>query len=188
MPNVSGSKRGFTLFELLLVVVLIAVLYGVFVGRLTSRPGIDEAQERVTLATIRDYLRHFSDGEKEVSLICPEPCERCSVYAGDKEIPETDVALFQKTPIVYHREVGGHFEPFEFLPVRRKEGALENVCFSFTLRPNGSSSSYIVEMDDVYYLFDAYLRPTRTFASLEEAESAYRLSELLPDDKRTYDF
>ena len=188
MPNVSGSKRGFTLFELLLVVVLIAVLYGVFIGKLSSRPGVAEAQERVTIATIREYLRHFADGEKAVSLVCTEPCERCSVHVGGKEIPETDITLFSKTPTVYRRDAYGRFEPFEFLPVRQKEGGLENVCFSFTLYPNGSSSSYIVELDDTYYLFNAYLRPTRTFAALEEAQSAYNKSELLPDDKRTYDF
>jgi len=189
MPTASGSRGGFTLFELLLVVILIAVLYGVFINKLSSRTELSGAEEQLGVGTIATYLRAFAaqDGG-EVTLICLDRCQTCDVYKGDEKVKNTTVSLFSSAPIVYRKDINGQFEPLEFLPRLNAEGVEEKVCFAFTLYANGSSSNYLMEYGGSFYLYDAYHRPTQTFASFEAAEAAYNRFDLMPDEKRIYDF
>ncbi|MHC3995164.1 prepilin-type N-terminal cleavage/methylation domain-containing protein [Thiomicrolovo sp. ZZH C-3] len=188
MPSASSSRRGFTLFELLLVVVLIAILYGVFINKFASGRTPMEGKGAVKLETLRDYLALFRTEKKAVSLICPEPCAQCSVVVDGQPVEGADIALFKHEPTVYRKDRYGQFEPYTFVPVRQGETDTVNVCFAFTLRANDSSSSYIVESEERFYLFDAYGEPTQSFETLEDAAAAYNRTELIPDDKRVYDF
>ncbi|WP_345985131.1 prepilin-type N-terminal cleavage/methylation domain-containing protein [Sulfurimonas sp. HSL-1656] len=188
MPSASSSRRGFTLFELLLVVLLIAVLYGVFINKLSTGKGPADGKDTVTLETLRDYLSRFRPQRGDVTLVCPEPCETCSVFIDGKAVEGADISLFKQEPTVYRRDRYGQFEPYVFLPVRRGETDTVNVCFAFTLRDNDSSSSYIVESGELYYLFEAFGEPVRRFETLDEAAEAYSRKALIPDDKRVYDF
>ncbi|WP_345972369.1 type II secretion system protein [Sulfurimonas diazotrophicus] len=188
MPSASSSRRGFTLFELLLVVILIAILYGVFINKLTTGRAPTEGRETVSLETLRDYLSLFRTEQGEVSLVCPEPCAQCSVVVDGQPVEGADITLFKQEPTVYRKDRYGQFVPFTFVPVRRGETDVVNVCFAFRLRANDSSSSYIVESGERFYLFDAYGEPTRSFEALDDAAAAYNRTELIPDDKRVYDF
>ena len=188
MPSASSSKGGFTLFELLLVIVLIAVLYGVFISKLSSKPKAGEAVA-VTIGTVGAYLQLFEEqAEGDVELVCQNACLDCDVYTGGKKVEESTVHLFESAPAVYRRDGLGQFQPVTFLPVKDSDGVLQDVCFRYTLFENGSGSSYIVGYGDDFYLFDAYLLPVTKYRALEEAETAYNKTALIPDDERQYTF
>lgn len=186
MPSALNSRRGFTLFELLLVIVLIGILYGVFINKLTSTKET-EAAEALTIGTIGDYLRSFS-ADEEVEFICLEAGLECGVYVDDKRVETVKVRLFETPPVVYRQDGYGQLREIEFLPWRNGDGVLKEVCFRFTKFKNGSSSHYILGYEDRFYLFDAYLRPTQTFSALSDAEKAFSRTDLLPDEERNYDF
>jgi len=188
MPSAASSRRGFTLFELILVVLLIAILYGVFINKLATGRSATAGKQQVTLGTLRGYLALFRTESGEVSLICPEPCGKCGVFVDGEAVEDAELTLFKQAPTVYRRDRYGQFEPRTFRPLQQGEREPENVCFAFTLWANDSSSSDIVEADDVFYVFDAYGEPTQTFKTLEDAAEAYNRTELIPDDKRVYDF
>jgi len=188
MPSASSSKKGFTLFELLLVIVLIAVLYGVFINKLTAKPKGGVAGVP-TLETIGAYLQPVAEAaDGDVSLVCLDECRECSVYADGKKTEGAAVTLFEALPAVYRRDGLGQFQEVKFLPVKDSDGVLQNVCFRYTLYRNGSRSSYIVGYNDVYYLYDAYLQPVTKYRTLEAAEAAYDKTALIPDDERLYTF
>ena len=187
MPSASRSRGGFTLFELILVIVLIGVIYGIFINKLTTKSKKDTAA--VTLETIGAYLKPYSENaEGDVRFVCLEDCHACDVYAGGKRIDDTTVRLFDRAPAVFKKDALGEWQQVEFLPKVNSEDVQEPVCFEYTLYANGSGSSYIVGYDDVYYLFDAYFRPVSTYPTLEAAQSAYNKTALIPDDERQYDF
>lgn len=187
MPSASSSKRGFTLFELLLVIVLIAVLYGVFINKLTAKPKGGGAMP-LSVETIGPFLQPFTAAGGEASLVCEDECRTCRVYVDGEPIDGDAVELFDAMPTVYRRDAYGQFRAVEFLPVKNSDDVLQDVCFRYTRYRNGSGSSYIVGYHDVFYLFDAYLRPVTKYPTLEAAETAYNKADLLPDDERLYTF
>ena len=188
MPSASSSRSGFTLFELLLVIILIAVLYGIFINKLSTGPKRGGA-EAVTLQTLDTLLQPFArEAEADAALVCTDRGRKCEVYVDGARAGETSVALFDDEPQVYARDGYGQFRPLTFAPVEDDDGVVQDVCFRYTLRANGSRSSYIVGDGGVFYLFDAYLQPVTTYKTLEEAETAYEREALIPDDERSYTF
>ena len=187
MPTAPKSRHGFTLLELLLVVLLIAILYGVFINRLQQRSPQDAA-EKVTLQTLKETLSLFPAAQ-ERELICTEPCRTCTVYLDGKAQKETAIPLFETAPTVWKTDRYGQWQAWEFTPLFDENQSSKPVCFRYRLARNGSGSSYIVQTDDKhFYVFKPYLEPVRLVASLPEAEKMLDISALLPMERRDYSF
>ncbi len=185
MPIVSNNRRGFTLFELLLVVILIGVIYAIFVHKLSQKKVHDESGA-FTLETLKTSLSSFP-AKRRVELFCFTPCDICNVYRDGKKVEDLDIELFETLPNVYNRDAYGQVQRIEFLSMEDKK-EIKDVCFHFTLFSNQSSSSYIVEYDKKFYLFDAYMQPVRVFENLSDASEAFDESILLPTEQRSYNF
>ncbi len=186
MPTVSKSSRGFTLFELLIVVLLIAVLYGVFISKMSSSP--KKEAEKVTLETLKKTLDLFP-AQRSRELICTDPCTHCRVYIDGSAVKGTEVALFKKEPTVWVKDRYGQFRQKTFLPLNDPEHGVKNVCFRYKLYRNGSGSSYIVQTDDKhYYVFKPYLHPVSVAETLTQAQEMFDTQSLLPTERRDYNF
>ena len=184
MPTASSSKA-FTLFELLLVVVLISAMYGVFVHKLSTAGKVENKQ--VTLTTLKPFLQEFPF-QREAELLCLEPCKSCSLLIDGKPADGVAVPLFGSTPKVYEKDRFGQLRQKEFLPYRKTDGTLSNVCFAYSLYKNGSSSSYVVNYQERYYAFDAYFGSVVEASSLSELERVLDTTALLPTEKRSYNY
>ena len=75
----------------------------------------------------------------------------------------------------------------DFLPILGPQETLQNVCFVYTLYPNGSSSYYAVEDEKKFYLFDAYMYPTRITTNYAEVTEFFDTSKRLPTNEQDYD-
>ncbi len=183
MPTVSSNKA-FTLFELLLVITLIAVLYGVFVHKL-SRPSTSKVGS-LSLTTLKPFMLELPF-KKKAELICMEPCQECHIYLDGKPATEEAIKLFKDTPKVYVPDRFGQMRTIDFLPMINTDQTLDNVCFKYEVFNNKSSSYYVVESQKKYYLFDPYMNPVRVTESFSEATAFFDKSKLLPMEKRDYD-
>ena len=183
MPTVSSSKA-FTLFELLIVVLLIGILYGVFVHKL-SRPPVANT-DKLTLKNIKTFLADLPY-KRKAEIICLEPCKTCNVYIDGKKTKESEFSLFKTAPNVYFPDNFGQIRTISFLPIIDKNGAINNVCFKFSLFNNKSSSHFAVESEDKYYLFDPYMKNVKVSKSFSDVTAFFDNSTLLPRDKRDYD-
>lgn len=187
MPSASSSRRSFTLVELLLVIFLIAILYGVFISKMKSGP--ETSGVPLSLETLDRYLAPIAGQTgRNISFVCRDSCRACDLYADGKRLKGDSVSLFDTSPEVYRMNSYGQYRQVEFTPVNTKDGVVQDVCFRYTLFANGSRSSYIVYYDDAYYVFDAYLRAIKKYKKQEEAETAYEKASLIPDDERRYTF
>ncbi|MEA3523357.1 MAG: prepilin-type N-terminal cleavage/methylation domain-containing protein [Campylobacterota bacterium] len=183
MPTVSNS-RAFTLFELLIVVLLIGILYGVFVHKLTKPPLANT--DKLTLKNIKTFLADLPY-KRKAEIICLEPCKECHVYLDGKKADEKGFSLFTSSPNIYFPDTFGQIRTITFLPLIDKNHAINNVCFKFSLFNNKSSSHYAVENDEKYYLFDPYMKPVAVSKSFSDVTAFFDNSELLPSDTRDYD-
>ncbi len=187
MLSVSNSKKGFTLFELILVVLLIGIIYGIFVHKLSQKDK-KESAEGIVLETLKPFLESFEPTDK-AELRCFTPCETCYVFRDGKQVEDLELPLFKSTPNVYENDAFGQLQRIEFMPIEEKKSkAIKDVCFEYTLYQNHSSSNYIVEYAKKYYLFEAYLKPVSVFESLSEATAAFDIAPLLPTERRNYNF
>ena len=182
----SVDRRGFTLFELLIVVLLIGIIYGIFVHKLT-RTGKMEIKKGATLRNLPQSL-DATHPETVSELVCIEPCERCFVYRDGKQIQQIDVDWFDESPVVYEKDKFGQFKEKHFLPLLGKNDELLDTCFRYRRYNNKSGSEYIVQVANNYYVFDAYMYPVRVYEAFEDAASAVDDEALLPTMKNHYDF
>lgn len=183
MPTASNS-RAFTLFELLIVVLLIGILYGVFVHKLTRPPVANS--DKLTLKNIKSFLSDFSF-KRKAEIICLEPCKTCNVYLDGKKAKTDEFSLFKSAPNVYFPDNFGQVRTISFLPISDKNGAINNVCFKFSLFNNKSSSHFAVESEGKYYLFNPYMKNVKESKSFSDLSAFFDNSTLLPSDKRDYD-
>ncbi len=182
MPTVSSS-RAFTLFELLLVVVLISIMYGIFVHKLTRPPQSDT--DKLTLLTLKEFLGTFPF-KRKAEAICLEPCSECHLYFDGKQADDEGFKLFKSHPNVYRPDRFGQLRTIDFLPMMDAQETLQNVCFVYTLYANGSGSHYAVEDDKNYYLFDPYMYPTHMTKSFSEVTEFFDNSKKLPNDESDF--
>ena len=183
MSSVSSNKRAFTLFELLLVVVLIATIYGIFVHKLSRKSTIGDTP--LSLKTLKKELQKLSF-KKKVELICIEPCEACYIFIDNHQLKGDPLKLFKMSPKVYKPDNFGQVQSIEFLPIELKTDELSSVCFKYELYSNGSSSHYAVEYDSKYYLFDSYMYDVKEADSLSDASSFFDVTKLLPTSQQDY--
>ncbi len=183
MPTVSNSKA-FTLFELLIVVLLISILYGIFVHKLSKPP--QEKTDQLNLVNLKSFLLDIPY-KKKIEVICLEPCKECNIYIDNKKTKNDAFSLFKSHPNIYFPDTFGQVRTISFLPILDKKDAINNVCFKYSLFNNKSSSHYVVEDDGIYYLFDPYMKKVQTSKSFSDVTSFFDNSKLLPSDRSDYD-
>ena len=183
MRNVLNSK-GFTLFELLIVIILIGLIYGLFVSSLQNK---ELKSDAITLLSMKKTLLN-QPFKKKSEIICLEPCKECFIYNDGEKAELKPFSLFKAPPKVYKKDYYGRLEQQQFLPLFNKENVQQDVCFRFSVFNNKSSSSYILETDKDFYIFPAYMRDANKTKTLEEAEKLFDNTNLLPKDSRDYDF
>ncbi len=151
----------------MIVVVIIGIVYALVLGRMNPKERISI----VDLASLRDTLMQYQRPGERLELVLYDKCKKMSFFRnGEKEEKlKADIspALFSDI-VVYKSDPFGHERQIDFMP-RVIDDRLEPVCFSFTIFPNGSGSSYIVRKENRFYIFPPYFEDVNITDSMEEA-------------------
>ena len=177
----SALKNSFTLIELLIVIVIISLVYGIFVQKISSK---EHHLKKDGVKNLRALLQQY-DFNESAKVVCIQKCIECSIYVDGKKIKS--IELFTKPITVYDFDIHGILTQKEFVPIFQKDEPQE-VCFEYTLYPNGSASSFIVQEGSKYYVLYAYAKPTKVVDSLDKASELYDQSDWIPTDSSEYNF
>ncbi|MDR2099385.1 MAG: hypothetical protein LBP40_00990 [Campylobacteraceae bacterium] len=164
MPRVRGA---FTLFELLLVLLLIVISYGLFAQNFSMK---SPEEESVKLEKLNLYLAKIGGDKNLVSLRCIDNCNECKVLV---EGNDTDMTLniFEKdNKVNAYRFDGKRLEKVEFDDYYINEYKREKVCFRMDVYPNGSSDELVLEYKNRAYLFENYINEGRVFDTVANAQ------------------
>ncbi len=159
-------KKAFTLFELMLVVVIIGVVYALMIQNFNFG---QLKEEGVGLGNLPAFLRSKFDNTKEkVTFRCMDDCSICKIFIGQKETNELD-SFFEKysNPNIY-KLIGDNLEKVEFLDYVKNDKKM-NVCFEYNLYPNKSTDKMILQYKDDIYMYDNFFGKTQGFKYLEDA-------------------
>lgn len=170
-------KKGFTLLELILVVVLMGIVYGsvINVFERYKEKAID-----VTLMSLQKYMQDFSHNN-HVSLVCIKQCGECLLFVDEKftqnvtPFMDKDIQLYR-----YDKDIG--VREFQALPYFTDDGQEEEVCFRYDIHPDGTRSEMIVKDKKDVYFFPSYFGSVQKYASIEmaieqQAEMARKVAE-----------
>jgi prepilin-type N-terminal cleavage/methylation domain-containing protein len=170
-------KRGFTLVELLLVLVIVGIIYS-FVGGsiITTKLNIP-----LKLDNLPDILREIGSPPIHFKIYGSD-CDKYMLLKNDENIEITNkIDIPLKDLIFYRFDIYGEMKEFKFLSYREKN-KVEPVCLEFDIYKNGANSSYIIKIEKTskYYLYSPYFSKPELFNSLEDAKEKFLNRSLNP--------
>lgn len=166
MPKIE-ERNSFTLFELILVIVIIGVVYTLFIQNINKL----QRTQSVGIEQLVDHLRKFQD-KSEVKLICIDECKKCEIYV-DQNRTKQYLELFKSKVVSYYIDKDGQYEEKKYAPIYDGREELE-VCFDFALYENGSVSESILEYNEKVYYFPTYFGEIEKFETLDELKEFFQ--------------
>ncbi len=150
-------KKAFTLFELIIVVILISIIYYFTLQNFNLK---QNKLNSLTLTNLKELLSSF-EFEKNIKIKCKDSKEvDCFVFIDEVLQEEKIEGLFQKCPIVY--EYSKKQDLIEYSDLELENLESYPICFEFNLEKNGQSSQIIVDVEDNVFIFDNIsLKPTK---------------------------
>ncbi len=147
-------KKAFTLFELIIVVILISIIYYFALSNLNLK---QNKLDMVTLMNLKQTLNGFEFND-EIALKCIDSMQdleylECLVIIDGEIQKEKIEQLFKGCPQSY--EYSREQKLLEFSDIKLDEFSNSlDICFEFIVNKNGDSSQMVVDMNDEVFIFD----------------------------------
>lgn len=150
-------KKAFSLFELIVVIILIGIIYAVFLPKLST---VQKKNESLTLLNIKEYLLSLPY-KNTLSLKCIEESYEC--YINIDGVIKNDLTiknLFKDKPEVYSYDK--ELERLEFARLELDTFEEFGVVFELSLNKDRKTQDVVVETTNGVYVFNSlYLKPVK---------------------------
>lgn len=158
-------KRGFTLFELLLVIVIMTSSYLLIIPFLQQTKA-----KHFEFQDLKAYLKSF-DLHHKVTLVCIKDCKKCYIFTGNQKI-ETNVI---QSDLVSYAFNNRYLEEVDFTAPEFFDPH-EKICFKYQVdSPNNLGDELFVKYQDKIYYFSPYFNETVVYKDLSEAAEKYKI-------------
>jgi competence protein ComGC len=142
-------KKTFTLFELIIVVILISIVYYISISNINIKQNSVNA---ITLINLKQTLKNM-DFKNKIEIKCIDSKDvECLIFKDDIIQEKKIYGLFKKCPTVYKYSIQQQTIDFEDVELDKLERY--SICFEFILNKDGKSSQIIVDTQDNVYIFD----------------------------------
>lgn len=168
------KTAAFVLFELLIVLLIVGVVYSL---SMTQFPDPSSLTEESVYRLKKELKKYQGDRESTVALACfDEETVNCIIEVDGELVTQTfevpdDFKMYTFDRFGFERELFERHDYFE----RKYQLPL---LFSFFLYPNGSSTESVVELNDRYYTYHAFLGEVRIFEEYSDAKTALLSEDL----------
>ena len=163
------NKKAFSLFELILVIILIGLVYSLVLEKLDKKENLKIQR----LKDLKNKLEKYKS--PQVNLVVFNHCNEALI--NNKKI-DLDTKLFQKTTVYEVKD--NDLVKKEFDPIVIKDRTYD-VCFRFDIYKNGSSSAIIVKKENKFTVFPPYFKNPFVVDNEDEAKDALTNKKLLEE-------
>jgi prepilin-type N-terminal cleavage/methylation domain-containing protein len=172
------QKKAFTLIELLLVVVIIGVVYGLVIN---SMKRINNKEENLNFETLPSYLESMFQ-QNNVALVCIDNCHKCALYVDHEKVREIEPFMRdERTLRFWHYDANLGTQELRFSSLFDEDEREFDVCFRYEIFEDGSSTEMIIETKNKSYDYQGLIHSVDTYSSLQELENKHQdiLQEVL---------
>lgn len=163
------QRKAFTLLELLLVVVIIGVIYGLVIN---SMKRVSDKEAVLGFENLPSFLETFHQRNR-VALVCINSCKECALYADGEKVREIDSFMAGERVLRFWRfNADTGVEELRFTPVFDEDGREADVCFRYEIFEDGSRSEMIVETEKQSYDYRGPFHPVERYSSLQALEES----------------
>jgi len=163
------QKKAFTLIELLLVVVIIGVIYGLVIN---SMQRINDKEASLSFETLPSFLETMYQ-QNSVAYICVDNCKECAVYVDGEKVKEAKAFMEDERHLRFWRfDVNLGTQELPFTPIFDEDDREFDVCFRYEIFKDGSSTEMIVETEKKVYDYRGSFHPVTHFSSLQSLEES----------------
>lgn len=157
-------KKGFTLLELLLVVVLMGIVYG-SISNIFEQ--YKEKKIDVTLMSLQNYMQNYAYNS-HVSLVCIKQCGECLLFVNEK-FKQNVTPFIEKNVELFRYDKDLSTQKLTIPPYFTPDGQEEEVCFRYDIQPDTSKTEMIVKNKNDVYVFSSFFGSVKKYESLDEA-------------------
>jgi len=151
------QKRGFSLIELMIVIVIIGLVYTLALSRIKAPR---EQQINPSFVTLKSFLLSFSQDNNSVELLCKKSCQECVILSDGEKI--ADIEPFFDKSVEFYR--------YDFF---LGDVALNrDSCFDFKVDGDGVSDQVIIVYKEKAYDYTPYFSKVKEYDSLSALKDA----------------
>jgi len=163
------QKKAFTLIELLLVVVIIGVIYGLVIN---SMQRINDKEASLSFETLPSFLETMYQ-QNSVAFICIDNCQECAVYVDKEKVKEVDSFMKEERDLRFWRfDANFGTQELRFSPIFDEDEREFDVCFRYEIFQDGSSSEMIIETQKRSYDYRGLSHKVERFSSLQALQES----------------
>ncbi len=158
-------KKSFTLFELMIVIIIIGIIYSMVAFNFKN---ISKKEEKLSLQTLKTHLlRYFSN--EHLTFICEDDCKKCILYKDYKLIKKDLNPPFQDRDSLkfYKISLDGTLKKADFIHIDANRSN-HSVCFRYDIYPNSSSSELVIETSKEVVYMMPYFNKIKKFDNINE--------------------
>jgi prepilin-type N-terminal cleavage/methylation domain-containing protein len=173
--KLSNYRNGFTLVELLIVILLVSLIY--FIG--FSSIKLDKKKPKaLTPLNLKQSISLSTNKREKTTLMCIDSCKTCLLrpsLIAPYQPYSSKINLSNIT--AYTIDSQNMLNEINYARYKDKR-----VCLKMNFYPNGSSTQIILKNDFGTYFLPAYFDNPKRFDSLEDAKEYWLKNTMLVSD------
>jgi len=173
-------RKGFTLVELLIVIVLVSLVYSLGFNTIKLRKKEPKA---LTPLNLKDNIVSAEGFNGQITLLCVDKCKTCLLRRNISSSYQPYAHGINLTDIkAYTIDASNSLVRIEYDRYNDKR-----VCLKMDFYPNGSSTQIILENNQATYFLPTYFEEAKEFESPEDAKDYWlENSHLVSDNGEFY--
>lgn len=162
-------KKAFTLIELLLVVVIIGIVYGLVINSIHH---INDKEKSLGFDSLPSFLETLYQ-HNSVALVCVDDCKKCALYVDGEKGKEIDAFMREERLLRFWRfDANLGMQELSMTPIFDEDDREFDVCFRYEIFKDGSSTEMIIETRTTTYDYRGRSHKVVQFPSLQAAQES----------------
>ena len=169
-----NSKKSFTLFEIIISIILISIIYTIAINNFSSKEY--KSIDKITLENLKEELLKYGKEnsiENSITIKCIADDLSCFIFLDNNKIPEKEKLepFLKQQPEVY--KYNKNQEKIEFMDLELEQLQRYEIIFQYSCKKNSKCDEFIVQTDELTYIFNTINKKPDTIKYLNDIDEYF---------------